>query len=99
MKLEKLLPRLGELRGDFLRVVYTGTGSMMLGALESKADTFRSFQLIKRRAKGPAAARAEMHAGMDRAALVDRYMAEVPPPGDPQAARAAMRRLFVEVSA
>jgi hypothetical protein len=96
--LERWLPRLGELAGDFLRVVYTGTGSMVLGALEHRAESFRHFQLVRRPPAAPAQRRAEIHAGLDRSEILDRYLAARPPTADLARTRAAGRRLFLEAA-
>lgn len=63
---------------DFVRVVYTGKPSAALDDLRSLAPHARSFQVITRPPK-VSQQRTEVHAGMTKSELLQRYMEARPP--------------------
>ena len=92
-ELEKLIDKgtLNGWEGDFVRIVYTGRSSPALNAL--KDWTFRSLQVITRREQR-AERRAEIHAGMPRRELLEKYAAARPlPDADPRRVIEAGMRL------
>lgn len=82
-------------RGNFIRVVYTGKPCAALDDLRDLAETCRSFQLILRREERQAEQRAQIHAGMDMGDILQGYVTAHPPPEgvDPARALEALKRL------
>lgn len=93
-RLEAFLARREAHARDFVRVVYSGPGSMLVKAAELVGDAFRSYQFIHRRATAPSERRADVHAGMSRREILTRYYDARPLAGvDREVTLAALFRL------
>ena len=93
--LELFLKNRGDYSGDFVRVVYSGPGSSVVGAAEHLGDSFRSYQFIVRRPPAQRSdSRADVHAGMGMDEILAGYVAANPlPDADPAVVLEAGRRL------
>lgn len=76
--LEAFMARRKEYAGDFVRVVYSGPGSMVLGAARQIGEEFRSYQITVRR-PDKSTRRADVHAGMSTPDMLKNYVAARPP--------------------
>jgi hypothetical protein len=70
--LEEFLAGCERYRGDFVRVVYSGKGSMLVGAAKIVGDHFRSYQFITRKVERTER-RADVHAGLSTKEILERY--------------------------